>query len=163
MSLTSVVVICTVKRVTKNHLVPNVRQKPNLNCVCVPESDCFDAFSFVYNSNTLIRLSRSGLRYHDRPIGVFLFMGRSGTGKTEAAKALSEVLFNTKDALTRVGALICGAQVTSSSLSPLSPSSLLPFIHSFTTLPLSAPRHERVHRAHCCFSSGGCATWVCGL
>ena len=49
-----------------------------------------------------IRLSRAGLRYHDRPIGVFLFLGKSGTGKTEAAKALSEVLFNTKDALTRV-------------------------------------------------------------
>ena len=30
-----------------------------------------------------IRLSRSGLRYHDRPIGVFLFLGKSGTGKTE--------------------------------------------------------------------------------
>lgn len=49
-----------------------------------------------------IRLSRAGLRHHDRPIGVFLFLGKSGTGKTEAAKALSEVLFNTKDALTRV-------------------------------------------------------------
>ena len=49
-----------------------------------------------------IRLSRAGLRHHDRPIGVFLFLGKSGTGKTETAKALSEVLFNTKDALTRV-------------------------------------------------------------
>jgi len=40
-----------------------------------------------------IRLSRAGLRVHDRPLGVFLMVGGTGVGKTEVAKALSEYLF----------------------------------------------------------------------
>jgi ATP-dependent Clp protease ATP-binding subunit ClpB len=45
-----------------------------------------------------IRLSRAGLRYHDRPLGVFLMIGGTGTGKTEIAKALSEYLFHDANA-----------------------------------------------------------------
>ena len=41
-----------------------------------------------------IRLSRAGLRYHDRPLGVFLMLGPTGVGKTELAKALCEFLFH---------------------------------------------------------------------
>lgn len=51
---------------------------------------------------SVIRLARAGLRHHNRPIGVFLFLGRTGTGKTEVAKALSEVIFNAADSMTRV-------------------------------------------------------------
>ena len=40
-----------------------------------------------------IRLSRAGLRYHDRPLGVFLLLGSTGTGKTELAKALAQYVF----------------------------------------------------------------------
>ncbi|KAJ1410127.1 P-loop containing nucleoside triphosphate hydrolase protein, partial [Ochromonadaceae sp. CCMP2298] len=40
-----------------------------------------------------IRLSRAGLRFHDRPLGVFLMIGPTGVGKTELAKALAELLF----------------------------------------------------------------------
>jgi len=49
-----------------------------------------------------IRRSRSGLADPGRPMGAFLFMGPTGVGKTELAKALAEQLFNQEDALIRV-------------------------------------------------------------
>ncbi|NPB06239.1 MAG: ATP-dependent Clp protease ATP-binding subunit [Aquificae bacterium] len=48
-----------------------------------------------------IRRSRVGLKGKHRPIGVFLFLGPTGVGKTETAKALAEYLFGTEDALIR--------------------------------------------------------------
>ena len=48
-----------------------------------------------------IRRSRAGLQDSRRPIGSFVFMGTTGVGKTELAKALAEYLFNTEDALIR--------------------------------------------------------------
>lgn len=49
-----------------------------------------------------IRRSRSGLSDPGRPMGVFLFMGPTGVGKTELAKALAEQLFNQEEALIRL-------------------------------------------------------------
>jgi ATP-dependent Clp protease ATP-binding subunit ClpB len=49
-----------------------------------------------------IRLSRAGLRYHDRPLGVFLLLGNTGTGKTELAKSLAQYLFRDEEALIRL-------------------------------------------------------------
>lgn len=49
-----------------------------------------------------IRRSRSGLSDPNRPVGVFLFLGPTGVGKTELAKALAEQLFNQEDALIRL-------------------------------------------------------------
>jgi ATP-dependent Clp protease ATP-binding subunit ClpC len=49
-----------------------------------------------------IRRSRSGLRDPRRPIGSFIFLGSSGVGKTELAKALAEFMFDDEDALIRV-------------------------------------------------------------
>jgi ATP-dependent Clp protease ATP-binding subunit ClpC len=49
-----------------------------------------------------IRRSRSGLSDPRRPIGSFVFLGSSGVGKTELAKALAEFLFDDEDALVRV-------------------------------------------------------------
>ncbi len=48
-----------------------------------------------------IRRSRVGLKGKHRPIGVFLFLGPTGVGKTETAKALAEYLFGTEEALIR--------------------------------------------------------------
>ena len=49
-----------------------------------------------------IRRARAGLHDPRKPLGSFLFMGSSGVGKTELAKALAEALFGTEDALVRV-------------------------------------------------------------
>ncbi len=49
-----------------------------------------------------IRRGRSGLKDPQRPIGSFIFIGPSGVGKTELAKALAEFLFDDEDALVRV-------------------------------------------------------------
>ncbi|MGB9640301.1 MAG: ATP-dependent Clp protease ATP-binding subunit [Anaerolineales bacterium] len=49
-----------------------------------------------------IRRARSGLKDPHRPIGSFIFIGPSGVGKTELAKALAEFLFDNEDALVRI-------------------------------------------------------------
>ena len=49
-----------------------------------------------------IRRARSGLRDPRRPIGSFIFVGPTGVGKTELAKALAEYLFDSDEAMTRV-------------------------------------------------------------
>ncbi|RNC68341.1 MAG: ATP-dependent chaperone ClpB [Desulfuromonadales bacterium] len=49
-----------------------------------------------------IRRSRSGLSDPNRPIGSFLFLGPTGVGKTETAKALAEFLFNDDQAIVRI-------------------------------------------------------------
>jgi len=49
-----------------------------------------------------IRRSRSGLADSDKPIGSFLFMGPTGVGKTELAKALADFLFDTDKAIIRI-------------------------------------------------------------
>jgi ATP-dependent Clp protease ATP-binding subunit ClpB len=49
-----------------------------------------------------VRRNRAGLGDSDRPIGVFLFLGPTGVGKTELSKALAEFLFNDPNAMIRV-------------------------------------------------------------
>jgi ATP-dependent Clp protease ATP-binding subunit ClpC len=49
-----------------------------------------------------IRRARSGLKDPKRPIGSFIFIGPSGVGKTELAKALAEFMFDDEDALVRI-------------------------------------------------------------
>ena len=49
-----------------------------------------------------IRRSRSGLQDPNKPVGSFLFMGTTGVGKTELAKALAELLFDDEQAITRI-------------------------------------------------------------
>jgi ATP-dependent Clp protease ATP-binding subunit ClpB len=49
-----------------------------------------------------IRRARAGLQDKKRPIGSFIFLGTTGVGKTELAKALAEFLFNNEQAMTRI-------------------------------------------------------------
>lgn len=49
-----------------------------------------------------IRRARSGLKDPKRPVGTFIFLGPTGVGKTELAKALAEFMFNDEDALIRI-------------------------------------------------------------
>ncbi|MEA3355496.1 MAG: AAA family ATPase, partial [Patescibacteria group bacterium] len=56
----------------------------------------------VKEVSNAIRRSRAGISEANRPIGSFIFMGPTGVGKTELAKALAEFLFNDENALIRI-------------------------------------------------------------
>ncbi|AGC78155.1 ATP-dependent Clp protease ATP-binding subunit ClpB [Nonlabens dokdonensis] len=49
-----------------------------------------------------VRRSRAGLQDQNKPVGSFLFLGTTGVGKTELAKALAEYLFNDENSMTRI-------------------------------------------------------------
>src|SRR5512135_3761808 len=56
----------------------------------------------VHAISDAIRRSRAGLQDEKRPIGSFIFLGTTGVGKTELAKALAEYLFNDENMITRI-------------------------------------------------------------
>jgi ATP-dependent Clp protease ATP-binding subunit ClpB len=58
-----------------------------------------EAISAISNA---VRRARSGLQDPNRPIGSFIFMGPTGVGKTELAKALAEFIFDSEQAMVRV-------------------------------------------------------------
>jgi ATP-dependent Clp protease ATP-binding subunit ClpB len=58
-----------------------------------------EAVSAVSNA---VRRSRAGLQDPNRPIGTFIFLGPTGVGKTELARALAEFLFDTEEAMVRI-------------------------------------------------------------
>ncbi|MET0615130.1 MAG: AAA family ATPase, partial [Thermoleophilaceae bacterium] len=58
-----------------------------------------DAVEAVSNA---LRRSRAGLQDPNRPIGAFLFMGPTGVGKTELARALAEFMFDSEEAIVRI-------------------------------------------------------------
>lgn len=49
-----------------------------------------------------VRISKSGLHPHNRPIGSFLFLGPTGVGKTKLAKSLAKFMFNDENAMVRI-------------------------------------------------------------
>jgi ATP-dependent Clp protease ATP-binding subunit ClpB len=56
----------------------------------------------VSTVSAALRRSRAGLQDPDRPIGTFLFLGPTGVGKTELARALAEFMFDSQDAMVRL-------------------------------------------------------------
>jgi ATP-dependent Clp protease ATP-binding subunit ClpC len=63
-----------------------------------------------------IRRARAGLKDPRRPIGSFIFLGPTGVGKTELAKALAEFMFDSEDAMTRIDMSEYGERHTTSRL-----------------------------------------------
>ncbi|HWF71927.1 MAG TPA: ATP-dependent chaperone ClpB [Solirubrobacteraceae bacterium] len=56
----------------------------------------------VEAGSSALRRSRAGLQDPNRPIGTFLFLGPTGVGKTELARALAEFMFDSQDAMVRI-------------------------------------------------------------
>lgn len=56
----------------------------------------------IKSVSNAIRRARAGIQYENRPIGSFLFMGYTGVGKTELAKALAEYLFDDENNIVRI-------------------------------------------------------------
>ena len=73
-----------------------LRMEDALHKRVVGQDDAIEAVSDA------VRRSRAGLQNEKRPIGSFLFMGTTGVGKTELAKALAEFLFNDENMMTRI-------------------------------------------------------------
>jgi ATP-dependent Clp protease ATP-binding subunit ClpB len=73
-----------------------VRMEERLSIRVVGQNDAIVAVSDA------VRRSRSGLQDPNRPIGSFIFMGPSGVGKTELAKALAEFIFDDEQAMVRI-------------------------------------------------------------
>ncbi len=85
-----------VSRLLEGELAKLVRMEDALHARVVGQDE---AVSAVANA---IRRSRAGLSDPDRPIGSFLFLGPTGVGKTELARALAEFLFDDARAMVRI-------------------------------------------------------------
>ncbi|MFN3263312.1 MAG: ATP-dependent Clp protease ATP-binding subunit, partial [Aquificaceae bacterium] len=84
-----------VKRIHENDMEKLLHIEEELHKRVIGQDDAIKAVARA------IRRSRVGLKGRHRPIGVFLFLGPTGVGKTETAKALAEYLFGSEEALVR--------------------------------------------------------------
>ena len=66
------------------------------------QSDPYPNAHAVHAVADAVRRARAGLKDPKRPIGTFLFLGPSGVGKTELARALAELLFDDENAMVRL-------------------------------------------------------------
>jgi ATP-dependent Clp protease ATP-binding subunit ClpB len=73
-----------------------VHMEENLHARVVGQDAAVEAVS------NALRRSRAGLQDPDRPIGTFLFIGPTGVGKTELARALAEFMFDSEEAMVRI-------------------------------------------------------------
>jgi ATP-dependent Clp protease ATP-binding subunit ClpB len=73
-----------------------VRMEDRLHRRVIGQNEAVDAVS------NAVRRARSGLQDPNRPIGSFIFMGPTGVGKTELAKALAEFIFDSEQAMVRI-------------------------------------------------------------
>jgi len=85
-----------VSRMLESEREKLLRMEDELHKRVVGQDEAIEAISDA------VRRNRSGLSDEKRPIGSFIFLGSTGVGKTELAKALSEYLFNDENALTRI-------------------------------------------------------------
>jgi len=73
-----------------------VQMEDRLSCRVIGQTEAICAVS------NAVRRARSGLQDPNRPIGSFIFMGPTGVGKTELAKALAEFIFDSEQAIVRI-------------------------------------------------------------
>ena len=85
-----------VKRMLESEKEKLLRMEDELHKRVVGQNQAIEAVADA------VRRSRAGLQNEKRPIGSFLFMGTTGVGKTELAKALAEFLFNDENMMTRI-------------------------------------------------------------
>jgi ATP-dependent Clp protease ATP-binding subunit ClpB len=85
-----------VQKMVESEVSKLLRLEDELKKRVVGQKEAIEALSDA------VRRSRAGLQDARRPIGSFIFLGTTGVGKTELAKALAEFLFNDENAMTRI-------------------------------------------------------------
>src|SRR6202020_2752065 len=85
-----------VSRLMEGEIEKLVQMEERLHGRVIGQDEAVSAVS------TALRRSRAGLQDPDRPIGTFLFLGPTGVGKTELARALAELMFDSQDAMIRI-------------------------------------------------------------
>jgi ATP-dependent Clp protease ATP-binding subunit ClpB len=85
-----------VTRLMEGEIEKLVRMEDRLHQRVVGQDEALSAVA------SALRRSRAGLQDPDRPIGTFLFLGPTGVGKTELARALAEFMFDTQEAMIRL-------------------------------------------------------------
>ena len=85
-----------VSKLMEGEIEKLVHMEARLHDRVIGQDDAVDAVS------NALRRSRAGLQDPNRPIGTFLFIGPTGVGKTELARALAEFMFDTEDAILRI-------------------------------------------------------------
>ncbi len=85
-----------VSRLLEGEVQKLLRMEENLHRRVVGQDDAIRAVS------NAVRRARAGLQDPDRPIGSFIFLGPTGVGKTELARALAEFLFDDEQAMVRI-------------------------------------------------------------
>jgi ATP-dependent Clp protease ATP-binding subunit ClpB len=85
-----------VSRLMEGEIEKLVHMEDRLHHRVIGQDEAVEAVSAA------LRRSRAGLQDPDRPIGTFLFLGPTGVGKTELARALAEFMFDTQDAMVRI-------------------------------------------------------------
>ena len=85
-----------VSRLVEGEIEKLVHMEERLHRRVIGQDEAVEAVSAA------LRRSRAGLQDPDRPIGTFLFLGPTGVGKTELARALAEFMFDSQDAMIRI-------------------------------------------------------------
>jgi|HubBroStandDraft_6_1064221.scaffolds.fasta_scaffold00618_14 ATP-dependent Clp protease ATP-binding subunit ClpB len=85
-----------VSRLMEGEIEKLVHMEERLHRRVIGQDEAVEAVS------NALRRSRAGLQDPDRPIGTFLFIGPTGVGKTELARALAEFMFDSQDAMIRI-------------------------------------------------------------
>jgi ATP-dependent Clp protease ATP-binding subunit ClpB len=85
-----------VSKMLKGEQEKLIQMEDHINKKVIGQKNAIEAVS------NAVRRARSGLQSADRPMGTFIFMGPTGVGKTELAKALAEFMFDNKEAMIRI-------------------------------------------------------------